>query len=189
MQELCKIISTSSTLTELVLRVLLSEVAGPTRLGDPLPYKRSELFTSYELYPILQAALSSSTISTLGTNFGYRVCTNAGSIEHVTLGSMPSIPLRKIHPLEVLRSFQYLSCIAEKNSIKSIGIEIHHIDNILLAMPHFCCNFIMSLNDSLCHSMENLNFASSRYFTHDIKSYPPFRDCMARALRRDPAVP
>ena len=58
-QELCKIISTSSTLTELVLHVLLSEVAGPTRLGDPLPYKRSELLTSYELYP---CSTSGSTI-------------------------------------------------------------------------------------------------------------------------------
>ena len=186
-QELCKIISTSSTLTELRLQCY------PALLGEvvkPLPYKRSELFTSYELYPVLQAALSSSTISTLETNFGCRVCTNAGSIEHVTLELIPSTSLSsKIHPLEVLRSFQYLSCIAEMNSIKSIRAQIHNIDDILLAMPHFCCNYIMSLNDSLRHSMENLNFASSRYFTHDVKSNPPFRDCMARALRRDPAVP
>ena len=174
-QELCKIISTSSTLTQLVLHVLLSEVT----------YKRSELFTSYELYPVLQAALSSSTISTLKTNFGCRVCTNAGSIEHVTLELIPLSLL--IHPLEVLRSFQYLSCIAEMNSIKSIRVGIHNIDDILLAMPHFCCNYIMSLNDSLRHSMENLNFTSSKYFIH--KNNLPFRDCMARALRRDPAVP
>ena len=206
-QELCKIISTSSTLTKLVLEchpALLRDVAKPLpgdpslpTLGHLLPYKRSELFTSYELYPVLQAALSSSTISTLKTNFGCRVCTNAGSIEHVTLELIPSTSLSsKIHPLEVLRSFQYLSCIAEKNSIKSI-VGIHHnIDDILLAMPHFCCNYIMSLNDSLRHSMENFYFtssryftSSSRYFTHDIKSNPPFRDCMARALRRDPAVP
>ena len=199
-QELCKIISTSSTLTKSVLQchpALLSDVAKPLpgdpslpTLGDLLPYKRSELFTSYELYPVLQAALSSSTISTLDTNFGYRVCTNAGSIEHVTLELIPSTSLSsKIHPLEVLRSFQYLSCIAEMNSIKSIRVGIHNIDDILLAMPHFCCNYIMSLKDSLHHSMENLNFVSSRYFTHDIKSNPPFRDCMAHALRRDPAVP
>ena len=198
-QELCKIISTSSTLTKLVLQccpALLSDVAKPLpgdlslpTLGDLLPYKRSELFTSYELYPVLQAALSSSTISTLETNFGCRVCTNAGSIEHVTLELIPSTSLSsKIHPLEMLRSFQYLSCIAEMNSIKSIRARIYNIDDILFAMPHFCCNFIMSLNDSLRHSMENLNFASSRYFTHDVKSNPPFRDCMARALRRD-AVP
>ena len=186
-QELCKIISTSSTLTELRLQCY------PALLGEvvkPLPYKRSKLFTSYELYPVLQAALSSSIISTLETNFGYRVCTNAGSIEHVTLELIPSTSLSsKIHPLEVLRSFQYLSCIAEMNSIKSIRAQTHSIDDILLAMPHFCCNYIMSLNDSLRHSMENLKFAGSRYFTPDIKSNPPFRDCMARALRRDPAVP
>ena len=189
-QELCKIISTSSTLTKLRLQCY------PALLGEvvkPLPYKRSELFTSYELYPVLQAALSSSTISTLETNFGCRVCTNAGSIEHVTLKLIPSTSLSsKIHPLEVLRSFQYLSCIAEMNSIKSIRAQIHNIDDILFAMPHFCCNFIMSLNDSLHHSMENLNLTdilSSRYFTPDVKSNPPFRDCMARALRRDPAFP
>ena len=186
-QELCKIISTSSTLTELQLQCY------PALFGEvvkPLPYKRSELFTSYELYPVLQAALSSSTISTLKTNFGYRVCTNAGSIEHVALELIPlTSSSSKIHPLEVLRSFQYLSCIAEMNSIKSISVGIHNIDDILFAMPHFCCNYIMSLNDSLRHSMKNLNFASGRYFTHDIKSNPPFRDCMARALRRDPAVP
>ena len=183
-QELCKIISTSSTLTELVLNYhpfLISEVVKLLLLFSS---ERSKLFTSYELYPVLQAALSSSTISILDTNFGYRVCTNAGSIEHVTL-ELTSLSL-KIHPLEVLRSFQYLSCIAEMNSIKSIRVGIHNIDDILFAMPHFCCNYIMSLNDSLRHSMENLNFASSRYFTHD---NPPFRDCMARALRRDPAVP
>ena len=194
-QELCKIISTSSTLTKLVLqchpallsdvvKALLGDPSLPT-LGDPLPYKRSELFTSYELYPVLQAALSSSTISTLKTNFGCRVCTNAGSIEHVTLES------HKIHPLEMLRSFQYLSCVAEMNS-KSISAQVHNIDDILFAMPHFCCNFIMSLNDSLHHSTENLNLTdilSSRYFTPKVKSNPPFRDCMARALRRDPAVP
>ena len=198
-QELCKIISTSSTLTKLVLRYypLLGELpvypSSSSLLGDRLHYKRSELFTSYELYPVLQAALSSSTISTLETNFGYRVCTNAGSIEHVTLEPTPSVSLHIIHPLEVLRSFQYLSCIAEMNSIKSISAHIDNIDDILLAMPHFCCNFIMSLNDSLCHSMEDLNFRLTndflRYFICDVKNNLPFRDCMARALRRDPAVP
>ena len=203
-QELCKIISTSSTLTELLLKcqpALLGKVVKRPRLtsssllGDQLHYKRSELFTSYELYPVLQAALSSSTISTLETNFGYRVCTNAGSIEHVTLDlTSSSSACLKIHQLEVLRaeSVQYLSCIAEMNSIKSIRVHIYNIDDILLAMPHFCCNFIMSLNDSLCHSMENFYFTiilSGKYFTEDVKSNPPFRDCMARALRRDPAVP
>ena len=204
-QELYKIISTSSTLTKLVLQchpALLSDVAKPLpgdpslptlgdpslpTLGDLLPYKRSELFTSYELYPVLQAALSSSTISTLETNFGCRVCTNAGSIQHVTLKLTPLTFLSlKFHPLEVLRSFQYLSCIAEMNSIKSITVEIDNIDDKLFAMPHFCCNFIMSLNDSLHHSMENLDFIS---LTYDVKNDPPFRDCMVRALRRDPAVP
>ena len=188
-QELCKIISTSSTLTKLVLEChpLLSDVAKPLpgdpslpTLGDLLAYKRSELFTSYELYPVLQAALSSSTISTLETNFGCRVCTNARNIEHVTLES------HKIHPLEMLRSFQYLSCIAEMNSIKSIRAQIHNIDDILLAMPHFCCNFIMSLNDSLSHSIEKIHFRLTGLYP---KVNPPFRDCMARALRRDPAVP
>ena len=176
-QELCKIISTSSTLTELVLQWTPGEVV------KPLPYKRSELFTS-ELYPVLQAALSSSTISTLETNFGYRVCTNAGSIEHVTLDLTP------IHPLDMLRSFQYLSCIAEMNSIKSITVVIYSVADKLFAMPHFCCNCIMSLNDSLRHSMENLNLTNiiGGYFTY-VKNNPPFRDCMARALRRDPAVP
>ena len=187
-QELCKIISTSSTLTKLELEchpALLGGVAKPLpgdpslpTLGDLLPYKRSELFTSYELYPVLQAALSSSTISTLETNFGYRVCTNAGSIEHVTLES------HKIHPLEMLRSFQYLSCIAEMNSIKSITVRID-IDDILFAVPHSCCNFIMSLNDSLSHSIEKIHFITGLY----PKVNPPFRDCMARTLRRDPAVP
>ena len=193
-QELCKIISTSSTLTELRLQCYP---------------------TSYELRPVLQAALSSSTISKLVTNFGYRVCTNAGSIEHVTLELIPSTSLSlNIHPLKMLRSFQYLSWIAEMNSIKSIKAQIHNIDDILLAMPHFCCNFIMSLNDSLRHSMENLNFTSGGYLIYDVKNHLPFqpfhdcmacdlrsesfcdvknhlpfRDCMARALRRDPAVP
>ena len=178
-QESCKIISTSSTLTELELECY-------PKVVKPLPYKRSKLFTSYELYPVLQAALSSSTISTLRTNFGCKVCTNAGSIEHVTLKLIPLSS--KIHPLDMLRSFQYLSCIAEMNSIKSITVEID-IDDILLAMPHFCCNYIMSLNDSLRHSMENLDFTGGRYLTHDVQSNPPFRDCMARSLRRDPAVP
>ena len=188
MQELCKIISTSSTLTELVLKchpALLGEVVKPTLMED-LRYKRSELFTSYELYPVLQAALSSSTISTLRTNFGCRVCTNAGSIEHVTLELIPLTFLSlEIHPLEVLRSFQYLSCIAEMNSIKSIKAQIlYNIDDILFAMPHFCCNFIMNLNDSLHHSIEKI-FITRLY----LKVNPSFRDCMARALRRDPAVP
>ena len=176
-QELFKIISTSSTLTKLVLQCHPAGDPSLPTLGDLLPYERSELFPSYELYPVLQAALSSSTISTLETSFGCRVCTNAGSIQHVTLKS------HKIHPLEMLWSFQYLSCIAEMNSIKSITVGILQIDDILFAMPHFCCNFIMSLNDSLHHSMENLDL------TYDVKNDPPFRDCMARALRRDPAVP
>ena len=197
-QELSKIISTSSTLTELVLQchpTLLSEVAGTLNfdlsssilktllpVGDLLPYKRSELFTSYELYPVLQAAVSSSTISRLKANFGYRVCTSAGSIEHVTLESTSFY--NKIHPLEVFRLFQCLSCIAEmnSNSIRTITLPTRNIDDMLFAMPHFCCNFIMSLNDSLCHSMENI------YFSYIGNYFPSFRDCMARALRRDPSV-
>ena len=166
-QELCKIISTSSTLKELVLK------------NRPAIFAVKQLLASYDLYPVLQAALSSSTISTLETNFGYRVCTNAGSIECVTLD------MRSYHPLVVLSSFQYLSCIAEMNSIKSMTVQIGDIDDMLLAMPHFCCNFIMSLNDSLHHSMKNLDFT---YFKYLFKN-PFFRDCMAHALQRDPAVP
>ena len=171
-QELSKIITTSSSLTKLVVFT---------------KFKRSELFTSYELYPVLQAALSSSTISTLKTNFGYGVSTNAGSIEHVTLLLKFIILSYNIHPLEVLRSFQYLCCIAKMSSIKSITVQIGLISDVLFAMPHFCCNFIMSLNDSLGHSMENLYFSDIDGLSP--KTNPSFRDCMARALRRDSAVP
>ena len=207
-QEVCKIITTSSTLTGLALKyhpALLCEAAKSSNLipfselegleTHNYEHKRSELFTSYELYPVLQAALSSSTISTLKTNFGYRVCTNAGSIEHVTLDLLSehfSTLFNIIHPLEVLRSFQYLSCIADMNSIKSITVQIDNINDMLLAMPHFCCNFIMNLNDSLSRSTENLYFYTKNFKT-DIKGLnlrmnPSFRDCMAHALRRDPAI-
>ena len=198
-QELCKFISTSPTLTKLVLEccpAVLSEVTEPSLISMFLPmgdllHQRLELFTSYDLCPVLQTALSSSTISTLQTNFGYRVCTNAGSIEHVTLDLINLFNVsNKIHPLEVLRSFQYLSCIADNmNSIKSIIVQIYNIDDMLFAMPHFCCNFIMSLNDSLCHhSMEEIYIFTFGKLLF-LKKYLPFRDCMARALRRDSAVP
>ena len=170
LQELSKIITTSS-LTNLVLEYHPALLCHETT-------KSSDIIASSRL---LWEALSSSTISALVTNFGYRICTNAGSIEHVTLLLNSII----IHPLEVLRSFQYLSCIAKMSSIKSITVQIeHNINDVLFAMPHFCCNFIMSLNNSLNHSMENLYFDG--LFP---KTNPSFRDCMARALRRDSAVP
>ena len=182
-QELCKFISTSSTLKELVLKNRRAVFAAKQSLEEFEAHIQGQLYkqllASYDLYPVLQAALSSSTISTLETNFGYRVCTNAGSIECVTLD------MRSYHPLVVLSSFQYLSCIAEMNSIKSMTVQIGDIDDMLLAMPHFCCNFIMSLNDSLHHSMKNLDIT---YFKYLFKN-PFFRDCMAHALQRDPAVP
>ena len=171
-QELSKIITTSSTLTEL-------------ELFKNYDMEQLKLFNSNELYPVLQAALSSSTISTLTTNFGYRVCTNTESsnIEHVTL------LILFIHPLEVLRSFQYLSCIAEMNSIKSININFkNNNSSILFPMPHFCSNLIMILNDSLSHSMENLYLFTE---SSDMNLYtnPSFRDCMACTLQRNRSVP
>ena len=171
-QELCKIITTSSTLTKLELKNSPDAKQEAHFWGQ---LYRQQMST----YPVLQAALSSSTISILRTDFGYRVCTNAGSIEHVSL--VPFHFLYKIHPLEVLRSFQYLSCIAEMNSIKSIAVRIvDDIDDMLFAMPHFFCNFIMSLNDSLCHSMEKIfiTYGNGLY----LKTNPPIRDCMAHAL-------
>ena len=173
-QELSKIISTSCTLTVFVLN--------KDHPGGCI-HPEVGCFTSYKLYPVLQAALSSSTIELLWTNFGCRVCTNAGSIENVTLD------FSTIHPLEVLRSSLYMSCIANMNSIKSITVEMNDY-KMLLAMPHFCCDFIMSLNDSLSHSMKNLRIYNRDSFNNlNLRINPPFRDCMARALQKDSAVP
>ena len=175
-QELCKIITTSSTLTGLVLNC--------PYLAHGDQQKRSEL--SYKLYPVLQAALSSSTISILETNFGYRVYTNTRKrfeFEEVTLDLTSIVSDFQIHPLELLRSFQYLSCIAEKNFIKSMRVQIDNIDDILFAMPHFCCDFIMSLDCSLDNYMEELHFSTKGNGLY-LRTNPSLRDCMARDLRR-----
>ena len=140
-QELSKIITTSSTLTSLKLKLhplLLCEA----KSNEEHKLLVSVLSTSFGLCPALIRA--SSTITTLHTNFP--CITN---IEHFTLESS-SFPFHftSFHPLEVLRCFRYSSCIAEMNSIKSLTI-LTDIDDLLFAMPHYCCNLIMGFNDSL----------------------------------------
>ena len=174
-QELSKIITTSSTLTSLRLELhplLLCEAES----SEEHKLLVSVLSTSFELYSALIRA--STTISILHTNIP--------CITNIDVCFLVFSSTYHLHPLEVLRYFRYSSCNVEMNSIESLAIPAR-IDDLLIAMPQYCCNLIMGLNDylHLNHSIKELTFKHKFY----LRRYPSFRDCMAHALRRDPAVP
>ena len=186
-EELTKIITSSSSLKRLKLRCFPSLLCDTTK-----KFKLSELFASFELYPALKAALSSSSISRLYTNFGYRIFINAQNIERVSLelSLTWSASSSYIHPLEMLRSLQYISSIAENSPIKSIFL-VRTEFNLVRAIPNFC-NFIVLLNHSLFRyqSMEKLFFQSDEIGCHDshfdLSAHPFYKNSVARTLRKDP---
>ena len=194
-QELYKfIITAGSTLESMDFK------CHPLYVYPGLKCKLSQFYGMLEVDKLLNFALSSSKVSNLSTNFGHKVLTASRRIECINFTIHLRTYLSDTTALELLRSFQYLSCIAEMYRVKPIQCYVQMVNQCArgieldVKLVQFLCDFIVILNDALqslticpLYYMGRITFPEGGCF--NLKKNPCCCNCTARALRRDPAVP